>query len=433
VTAGGAPDGAASGGPGLRRLEAAAPVLLAVLPLAVLYSRAAADMLISLLGLMFLLRCALAGEWGWTRAGWARLAGAFWLWIVLCSLLTGQARPVLQGLAMGRMLLFVAALSEWLLAVAATRRLLWWAVLAAAAWIGLQAWQQFLLGVNLFGDPRWGDGALTGPFRKPEAGSPFVLLLFPAFLPPVLTGLRGAGWRRVAGLALLLAVVATTVLIGQRMPTLLMLLGLLVTALLIRRLRLPVLAALAVGGVLLALTPVLSPPTYGKLVLRFADQMEHFGDSAYGLLFARAGVMLEAHPWTGQGFDGFRLHCGDAAYQHPLPGLGTTRADGGGLEGCNLHPHNYYLDVAVSGGLPGLVLFVALVAAWLRAAGRGLRDAAAVRVGLFASVVVALWPVASTSALFTIPTAGWVFLLLGWALGEARAADSGLPGRMAGV
>jgi hypothetical protein len=33
-------------------------------------------------------------------------------------------------------------------------------------------------------------------------------------------------------------------------------------------------------------------------------------------------------------------------------------------------------------------------------------------------VCIAFWPIASTTGLFTLPNAGWLFLLIGWGLAE---------------
>jgi O-antigen ligase len=204
------------------------------------------------------------------------------------------------------------------------------------------------------------------------------------------------------------------------MPALLMLLGLVAAALLLRQFRLPMLMATLVGALLLAATPIISPPTFQKLVLHFIDQMRHFPTSNYGLLYVRALVMLEAHPWLGLGADGFRHACADPAYFHGIGALGVSDAENGALAGCNLHPHNYYLELATDGGLPGLILFLALVVAWFRRLARPLA-AGAMPIALFVAALVQLWPLASTTALFVLPTAGWIFLTIGWALAEGRA------------
>jgi O-antigen ligase len=411
------------------------PLSLAVaatlaLPPALLYARAVADILMCCVGALFLARNAAQGEWTALRRGWVWLALVFWAWLLLATVVQGTLPALLQALASLRLLLFALALQEWVLAEAAARRWLGWVVLACAGWIALECWQQYLLGRNLFGYPRWGDGALTGPVDKPRAGAAYLAVFFPAFLPLVMRWLdRPAARARLGGCVLLGLAVATMVLIGQRMPTLLLVLGLLACGLLLRRFRLPMLLALLAGALLLAATPVLSPPTFQKLVLHFLDQMRHFVTSSYGLLYVRALVMLAAHPWLGLGFDGFRHNCADPQYFRGIAWLGLTDQQSGGLDGCNLHPHNYYLEMATDAGVAGLALFAVLAGVWLRDLARRLTHAAdPVRVALFVAALLALWPLASTTALFVVPTSGWLLLMLGWGLAESRAAGAAREG-----
>ena len=219
------------------------------------------------------------------------------------------------------------------------------------------------------------------------------------------------------GLLLLVASVLVVVLIGQRMPLLLTGLGLLVTGLLLPRLRAGVLAACAGAALLLAVSAVVVPPTFHRLIDKFSTQMEHFPQSPYGLIAARAMAMIERHPLAGLGFDGFRRHCAEPVYFH-----GWGGGDGGGAGVCVQHPHNHYLQAAVESGVPGLLLFCALVVAWLRPLAAGLwRDPAPLRVGLFVAALIQEWPVASTSDLLSMPLSGWFFLLLGLGLAEGRA------------
>jgi len=89
--------------------------------------------------------------------------------------------------------------------------------------------------------------------------------------------------------------------------------------------------------------------------------------------------------------------------------------------GCNLHPHNAYLQAVTDAGVPGLALYVAMVLAWGAPLMRGLwRRPAPLRVGLFASFVLAQWPLASSSSAFAIELGGLSFLLLGFGLAVAR-------------
>jgi O-antigen ligase len=256
-------------------------------------------------------------------------------------------------------------------------------------------------------------------------------MLYPALLPPVMTLLGRKTWpARLGGVLLAVFGVATLILIGQRMPALLGLLGLVAAGLLLPRFRLAVIAAMLAGGVLLASLPVISPPTYQKLVVHFLAQMRHFPESDYGQIYQLAGSMTAGHPVTGFGFDGFRVGCLDPRWTaHPLLPVPQLIAAEGEAEGCALHPHNFWMEAAVTGGLPGLILFAAVAAMWLWRAGYRL-NADPLRVGLFAAVLEKLWPIASTNAFYTMPMAGWTFLVVGWALGLAAiAAPEPAPGR----
>jgi len=152
--------------------------------------------------------------------------------------------------------------------------------------------------------------------------------------------------------------------------------------------------------------------------------MDHFATSQYGQLYARALEIGEQQPITGRGFDGFRTGCPLPRFFRPS--FDGSQPDGGGADICAQHPHNFYAQALDEGGFPGLILFSALGIAWLAPLARGLwRDPQPLRVGLFASIFIQLWPFASTSAFTSMPMGGWFFLLLGWGLAEARAADQG--------
>ena len=408
------------------RLDRAAAGLAFVaclaLPVALLHARAVAEILIASIDLAFLAHVWAGRDLAFLGRRFAWAAAAWWIWLVLCSAL-GSGGLLLGVLAI-RLPILAAALGEWLLAgPAGARRQRWlWLLLAASAgWIAIESWQQYLTGANLFGQARWGDGALTGPFNKPRAGPALILLFFPVLVPAVAALLTGARWRQACALMLASFAVLTMVLIGQRMPFVLMSLGLVLTGLLLPHLRWAVAAAAVLGAVLLAALPAVSPATQGKLVLQFSDQMRHFAASDYGLIFVRAITVAKLHPWIGLGFDGFRRGCGNFWAMHGIDWLGIPTVNyNGGLSACNLHPHNYYLEALDNAGLPGLLLFTVMTgAALLRLGHRLSRPPGGLRVGLFVGGLIALWPAASTSAFTSMPNGGWVFLLLGFGFAVA--------------
>lgn len=408
------------------RLDRAAGWMVLGIAPGMLHAYALAEALIALIGLGFLARSMLLGDWAWLRRGWVMLGLAWWGWAVVCSLPgigEGGPRSLVQALVVGRYLILVAALEHQVLGDPAVRRRLWAVLAGCAAWIGVSTVVQFGFGRNLGGYPRWGDGELTGPFQKPRAGAPLSRLV-PVVAVPLIGAVLAAGrqwWRPVAAAAIAGLGLGLVVLIGQRMPVLLTVLGLLVAALFLPRLRLPVAGALLLGAALIAASAVVAPPTFARLVTKFTTQMASLPQSNYGQIASRAVAIVQDHPWTGRGFDGFRSGCADQRYWRGWNHAADPTDTGGAMLGCNLHPHNAYLQAATDAGLPGLVLFTALVGAWALALMRGLwADPAPLRVGLLAAFAMAFWPLASSSSAFAIEIGGLAFLLLGFGLAEAR-------------
>jgi O-antigen ligase len=393
-----------------RLCRPAALLCVLILPAALLYARALAEILIGVTDALFLIHLWLKRDllfWRRPFAGraFALAAVAWWLWQIVCSALgTGG---VVLSLVLFRLPLFAVALGSWVLIGTRARRAVWMTVAVSVSWIILQCWQQYVFGRNIFGAGRWEDGALTGPFTRPRAGPELILTLFAVLVPSAAHLLAAPGRVRRAGGVVLVAVAAASVLlIGQRMPSALLLLGLVLSALLLPRLRLAVAAAVAAGSLVLAATPLLAPATYGKLVIQTRDQLGHFAHSAYGQIWMRATMMAAQHPWTGLGFDSFRRGCAGA------------QARGAG-DACNIHPHNYYLEAADNGGVPLLLLFTTMVVCAGTALARGRLTAP--RAGLLVGFILAFWPLASTSAFTSMPNAGWIFLLLGLGLSAREA------------
>jgi hypothetical protein len=426
--------GASAGAPGAlsrRPLNLRNPALAAALlvPPGLLHAFVLAEAGIAVADILFLVEMARRKNLAWAAKPWFIAAMLWWAWLLVCSTplfftTAGWAMGFAQALVVLRLIIFTAALQSWLLTTPAARRAAWWLLALSCLWIGLESWQQLLTGRNIFGNPRWGDGSLTGPFWKPRAGQLYSHLLFTAMLPPVLALFAKPGRAgRIAGMALAILGVVTSVLIGQRMGTCLTVLGLVTAAVFIAQLRRVAVAAIAIAAVVLLLTPIISPPTYGKLVGETSRNLNHFALSPYGELFTRATVMGLNSPWHGWGYNGFRALCPDENFGGGLPALGIAPTQLG-LYACGLHPQNYFIQAFCESGWPGLVLFTLLCLLWMWDLGRGLfRAPDPLRVGLFIGVLTFTWPLASTDAFPTLYMLGWLFFLLGLGLGRAHIGN----------
>ena len=413
----------------LQRLDRVMLVSLLLTPVLLMHTRALAEVTIALIGLGFLGRSAVTRDWTWLRTGWLPFALAWWVWQVVCStpipalhLGEGGTKSLTQALLTIRFIILIAAMEHCVLRAEAARRWLYGVMAASAAYIAFQCLIQFTFGRNTYGWPRYPDGELTGPFGRPRAGPPLARLLMPTLLPAVAALMARPGVKgTLAGGGLLIGGMVVVVLIGQRMPLLVAFGSLLVAGVLMRRLRVPVLVAAVMTGLMLAASPIVAPDAYQRLVVKFGNQMANFASAHYGQLYTRAWSVGVNNPVTGMGHDGFGTGC--PMPENFRPSFDGKQPDGGGAIICWVHPHNVYLQALTDGGFVGLGLFSLMMGAWLVPLWRGVWSRPdPLRVGLFASLAVQMWPVQAANGFTSIPMGGWFFLILGWGLAEARAA-----------
>jgi len=414
----------------LDRLGALATLLL---PLFLVHWRGIAEGCLDGLAVGFLFRSALTRDWSWCRQGFVWPALVWWGWLVLCSLPRQMPVPAEATASLTQALLAIRfpvaafALAFWTLQDPRTRTWCRRLVIACVLYLGAQMLLQAVTGHNLFGNPRFGDGTLTGPYDKPRVSAPFALLGLPAALfVGALLGQRATrSWQRtlLTGVVLL-PVLGLLVLAGQRMSLATFLLGTGVCALVLPTLRRPALALLVASPALIGLLAFVSPDAFGHLVTKTHNQLAHFASSPYGQIYNRAAVMIEAHPVMGLGDDAFRHYCRSEVFLKPGPS--HFQPDGGGVAVCVQHTHNHVLEAATNSGFPGAVLFIAMIGSWWRVLRRTARrqvglSAAEIawRVGLFGAAVLHEWPLSSQSAFLNMPLGGIAFLLLGAGLAEA--------------
>ena len=397
-----------------------------VTPLLLLHAHGFAEASVGIAGVCFLIRSGVTRDWAWLRTTWVWLSLVWWGWMVFCSLPIpalglgdGGTHSLVQGLAAVRFPVFVAALEFGVLRDPAVRRWMFGIILASTVYMAVHVVIQFAFGRSLYGVRPLGGALLTGPFGSARVAPPLARLLLPAMLPLAARFLDRPGPRQIWAYAVLLGGMCALVMIGARVPIVLAGGGLAVAAVLLPRMRPMALVAATAAVLLIGSLPIVSPLTYQRLVTQTMSLMSGFATTQYGQLYARATEIGVQRPLTGLGFDGFRRGCEQPRYFRPS--FDFTQADGGGAAICWVHPHNFYLQALVDGGVIGLVLFCAVGVVWLITLARGLwRSPDPVRVGLFATILAQLFPVQSTSSYWGMPMGGWFYLLLGWALAEAR-------------
>lgn len=410
-----------------KNLLLTARVLTTGIPLFLVTGRAAVDIALSLVALLFIARSFISKDWAWTRATWFRIGLVLWAWTLLISNTAFDvAASYGQALSWIRFLLFAAALGTWVLDEVWIRRLIA-AGTAMLLLVAADAWLQYITGTDIFGHQRVGD-RLTGPFDDLRVGVYITKLFFPVALGFTLWRLRerGKGWPAWLAAGAAIMVIGAVFVSGERMALILMMFGLVLAAVLQKG----VLRA-AIGGVLalaligIAVVAAVDEQMMKRQFMSTAEAIANFSDTPYGVLWRNAIQLGSERPLTGVGMKNFRVACDDPKIALPSDVQKTVPPSEQDLR-CGTHPHNTYLEWFSEAGIPGLILFVMMISALgqqLWSAWQQIGDNRAWMAGPVIALILQLWPLAATASFFSNWSAALVWLAAGWALAAARLGE----------
>ncbi|MBI1194966.1 MAG: hypothetical protein GC138_03845 [Gammaproteobacteria bacterium] len=406
--------------PGMQRI---CRWLMVAMPGLLVLGPAPADIAATFIALCFLWNSYRQRDWSWCETSWVKAALGVWLMLLALSPFAYDVGQAYEGvLPWPRLILFAAAIQFWLLDDLWLRRL----IRTTAVVLGLVAFDalwQYWMGADLLGHAPSDPGRLNGPFVRPKVGIFLAKFYFPTILgllamKRIALNLPQPSRLPAVAAVLLGVVLAVTVFLsGERMAFIMIALGLCMGGLLLRGAIRKILIALLIAGlVVTAGTAVFKHELVGRQLDSTVETLKHFKDSPYGQIWHNSLHLALQRPWTGIGLRNFKLACDDA--QMALPDTYPLR--------CATHSHNIYIEWLTETGFPGLIGFVVVISLWGREAWRGLRSGneRTTLAGPVIAVTLMLWPVATTGSFFTNWNAVLFWLVLGWALGVSRLAQS---------
>ena len=332
---------------------------LVTMPWFLAYGRFGLDFSIAAIGVGYLLHCLLTENKAWLKLPVVRVMMVWAVWmscIVAPFAWLHPADSLAAGLEWLRYPLLFLALTRWILLLPRWRHAFVLSLGAALLMSLLETIVQLVRGTSLSGRHRI-EGRLTGPLKAPNIGVMMskmslasVALIY--WLRP--QWLASFSWRSV-GLGTLFTVILLVVLAsGERSASLLLLSGLFIATLACSVWR-PCWRWRVLGGLfLLGVMGTVLIQHYPFMQDRIAlmnRQLAQFGQTDYGQLWQGAWHMAREAPLHGIGLRDFRQLC--SQYMDPSLLL------------CHpaIHPHNFSMEWLAEGGLGGLALFWALVAA----------------------------------------------------------------------
>ena len=389
--------------------------LLYLLPIIFIVGRAPADMVISAIALLFLLRSQFGIGWRWLKTPWLSAAFLFWGYLLLVSALAiapddsfGRALPFI------RFVLFAAALQHWLLVDKNSIKIFLSMLAAAVGFVILDCFYQYVTGVDVLGKTAEGPFRLSGPFNNDVAGT----FIAKTSLPLLgwwfaWSSTRGRlSWAVGGLLAALIGVVI--MLTGERMALGTYGLGLFLVVMSIKEIRLPLflIGLIALAGVGSAV--VSSSYLYERYVGHTLKDVDDFWSGRYGIILVKAFKVWQEEPLTGVGLKNFRLTCEVPNFDHEGP-----------VESwCFTHAHNPYMELLSETGIIGLLLFLLVIGLILRELSAGWNRARPdfpLAVATSATLLLFLWPLLLSKSIFSNWNGMLLWLIIGLALAIARS------------
>lgn len=375
-----------------RGIDRVAVGFLLLGPLALFIERAPADIWMSLVAVLLLVRSGVRRDFSWLKAWWVRIALVLWAyWLIRAGLSDMPGKLLRDAGPWVRFPLFGAAAALWLGRNDAALR-----AMIGLLGVALAAMCVTLVGESILTYPAV---RLTGPYSNPYPPIFIVHAALAAIVVLVWNAKRAEGWRFLLLAAAGAAVIAITLLAGGRADFVMLGLALGLLVFLIDRWpwkrMVAAIAVILVGlGVVFAAHDGIRSRFTGDVMIADAD--DGAASDAYKSLWLTGWRMGLAHPVIGVGPGGYKYES-----QSPIYSL---KDEYGRMDvHANKHPHHAYLQYFAEGGIVGLSLFVALGAVMWGGALQAFRRLPGDWRGVFpiVAVFVYTWPLLPAMSIFS--------------------------------
>jgi len=389
-----------------------------ILPLLLLFSRAAADITVLCIGVAFLFKSYQSKHWAWTNQTWFKLNLLFWLYLLCVNapLSIDSADSFMHAIFYLRWPLFAAAVAYWLLKDKKFQQHFLIALMLVCVFVLLDTSLQYITGTDLFGHTKPSPTRLTGPYSRPIPGIMMLRVLFIVLLITVIVPSLATATRRIfVTLSVLCTGLLFMLITGERMALMLYFTGSVVVFMGLvldqKMHKAKVLLGFAFILGLFALAILFNPEMAERSVYSIVSKLMQFMDSDYGLVFRAAIAAWQENLMIGSGFHTYQLACERLGL---LPQLGMA---------CS-HPHNLYLQIGAETGVIGLVLFFGLVVSiYFSALVQPIKTKQwFIACVSFTILSVSFWPLIGGISILNNGVAALVWLGVGWALSISTCA-----------
>ncbi len=300
--------------------------------------------------------------------------------------------------------------------------------LLATVFVSIDIFYQLLNGKDIFGYEIIGSGRkLSGPFGDELIAGGFIqrFFLFSFFILPVFYPNLSKKYSKFLIPILFLIFFIGIILSGNRMPLLLFLSSVILIIIFQKETRKYFFSFIAIFFVIFFIIYNVNEKVKDNF-LNFAYQIIYLGSAALGsdIYNSRAPYIKEfasfydtwlINKYIGGGIKNFRYYC------HARPNI-----DKNSKFVCNMHPHNYYLEILTETGIIGFLVIVIIflnilyISFYKKYFSRTQMKNQITIIPLIFLFIIEIFPIKSTGSFFTTGNTTYLFLLIGILVGLIR-------------
>lgn len=300
--------------------------------------------------------------------------------------------------------------------------------LLATVFVSIDIFYQLLNGKDIFGYEIIGSGRkLSGPFGDELIAGGFIqrFFLFSFFILPVFYPNLSKKYSKFLIPILFLIFFIGIILSGNRMPLLLFLSSVILIIIFQKETRKYFFSFIAIFFVVFFIIYNVNEKVKDNF-LNFAYQIIYLGSAALGsdIYNSRAPYIKEfasfydtwlINKYIGGGIKNFRYYC------HARPNI-----DKNSKFVCNMHPHNYYLEILTETGIIGFLVIVIIflnilyISFYKKYFSSTQMKNQITIIPLIFLFIIEIFPIKSTGSFFTTGNSTYLFLLIGILVGLIR-------------
>jgi O-antigen ligase len=339
-------------------------LLIMLMPVFFALGTAAIDIILSLLVAVYCYIIIAQKDFKSLKQPWFLAFVSLWLWLIIDSFFTHNIWTSLRAaLPMLRFPLLALAVA-YFMSYPIVKDAFFKASALVLIFLAANSFFQIIMGYDFFNNALVQHDSffrVTTPTGKQRIGFACAFILVPlvGHLLDVVTKKQKSKYLIMSGVILGLL---TIIVSGERMPIAIAIFSIVVASITIPIFRKKAIIVFSLVSLITSFFIFSNSQLRYRLVETTSDQLKHFSQDAYGVIYKTSFAMFLENKIMGIGTNQFNTACPSFIERSPEYLKCSSMTNPLYCFRCATHPHNYYLQILTENGLIGISLFLIAIA-----------------------------------------------------------------------